>query len=382
MMLGALIDAGVSPEVIKKQLTALHLEDFSFNSRGVTKNGFSATKVDVILKEDVSNRNLTQIETIVTSSALPVSIIEQAVKIFRRLGEVEARIHNTSIDQVHLHELGGVDTIVDVIGVLSALNELGIEKVYASPVPLGRGFINGAHGNIPLPAPATIALLKGVPIVGVELDVELVTPTGAVLLTSLAESYGKIPSMVLESVGYGAGGRDLTIPNLLRVIIGEGENPDIATFGSFVILETNIDDLNPEVFAYVMDQLFQSGALDVYLTPIQMKKNRPGTLLQVLSRNEHASNLRKILFKETTTLGIRQYTVERWALKRETRTISTPYGLVTVKIAHLGEGKTKVAPEFEDCQKLAKTNKVPIREIYNAAIVATTRNGHASLERH
>ena len=288
MILGALVDAGLSPEHLRKGLSALNLNDFELIIQKGEKNGFSATKVDVIVRDDVPERHLPQIEKIITSSDLPLSIKEQAIDIFHRLGKVEAGIHGTSIDQVHLHELGGVDTIVDVVGVLSGLAILGIEKVYASPVPLGRGLIRGAHGQIPLPAPATTALLLNVPILGVDIDKELVTPTGAVLLTSLAVSFGIIPPMKLESIGYGAGGRDLPIPNLLRVLIGESADTDTASFGTLVMLETNIDDQNPEFFNYVMDRLFSNGALDVFFTQIQMKKNRPGTLLQIL-RNRKTS---------------------------------------------------------------------------------------------
>jgi uncharacterized protein (TIGR00299 family) protein len=368
MILGALIDAGLSLDVLRYDLSVLDLNEFHLTAKKVDKNGFSATKVDVLVQDKVPERHLPQIESIITSSNLSEEITEQAITIFRQLGKVEAKIHDTSLDQVHLHELGGVDTIVDVVGVILGLKTLGIEKVVVSPFPLGRGFIKGAHGQIPLPAPATLALLKGVPILGIEIDAELVTPTGAVLLTSLADTFGEIPPMKLESIGYGAGGRDLPIPNLLRVIIGESTPSEKVTIGSYVMLETNIDDLNPEVYPYVMEQLFKSGALDVFLTPIQMKKNRPGTMLQVLAGSKDVPRLRKIIFEETTTLGIRQHSIERWALERESREILTPYGIVRVKIAQLGGGKSKVAPEFEDCRKLAVIHEVPIREVYFAAL--------------
>jgi len=367
MILGALVDAGLPLESLQRHLSALNLEEFEVYAQTVNKNGFCATKVDITVQDNVPERQLPQIESIITTSNLSISIKEQALNIFRLLGEVEAGIHGTSLEQVHLHELGGVDTIVDVVGVLLGLKLLGIEKVHASPVPLGRGFIHGTHGQIPLPAPATLALLKGTPITGVNLDKETVTPTGAVLLTTLVESFGEIPPMTLESIGYGAGSRDLPIPNLLRVIIGEGIQQDHATLDALVQLETNIDDLNPEIYNYVMDQLFQSGALDVFLIPIQMKKNRPGTLLQVLARTSDVAELRKIIFKETTTIGIRQQHIERYALDRELRKVLTPFGEVQVKIAQLGGGKVKVAPEYEDCRKLAQDHKVPIQEIYFSA---------------
>jgi uncharacterized protein (TIGR00299 family) protein len=350
MILGALLDAGFELEVTR-----------------VIKSGFSATKLNVHVKDEVPERNLRDIDAIITSSNLPADIMEKSVAIFHRLGEVEAGIHGTSLDKVHLHELGGVDTIVDVVGVLLGLKTLGIERVHASPVPLSRGVIRGAHGKIPLPAPATVALLKGIPIVGSEIDKELVTPTGAVLLTSLADTWGQIPSMKLESVGYGAGGRDLPIPNILRVLIGECETYEMASFGSLVMLETNIDDMNPEIYNFLMDILFDAGALDVFITPIQMKKNRPAVLLQVLAKPDDASNLRQILFEETTTLGVRQVAIERYALDREIREIETPYGKVRVKVARFRKGRIKIAPEYEDCRKLADLHNIPIREIYQSA---------------
>jgi uncharacterized protein (TIGR00299 family) protein len=373
MMLGALIDAGLSQEDLQNSLSTLNLNDFELNIQKLVKNGFGATKVDVNVSDNVPERHLPQIEQIITSSNLPLSIKKRAIAIFHKLGIVEAEIHGTSIDRVHLHELGGVDTVVDVVGVLSGLEILGIEKVYASPVPLGRGFVRGAHGQIPLPAPATIALLKNVPIHGVEIDKELVTPTGAVLLTSLAAAFDKIPHMKLESIGYGAGGRDLPIPNLLRVLIGESTDDDTISFQPLVILETNIDDQNPEIFSFVMDRLFSNGALDVFFTSIQMKKNRPGTMIQVLAKPEDITRLRNILFEETSTLGIRQKMFERYALEREIKEVRTAYGEVQVKVAQLGGGKIKIAPEFDDCRRLAELHQVPVREIYFAAEEAARR---------
>lgn len=371
MILGALLDAGLPEAALRERLTALRLDDFDLRCRRVVKNAFSATKVDVLVADDVPERHLSDIERIVQGSDLSPAIKDRAMAIFQRLCEVEAGIHGTTVDRVHLHELGGVDTIVDVVGALVGLDELGVERVYASPLPLGRGFIRGAHGRIPLPAPATVALLQGVPVVGSELEVELVTPTGAVLLVSLAEAFGPIPAMTLTAVGYGAGARDLPIPNVLRLLVGAGASPGDAIGGeiteSLVVLETNVDDLNPEIYDYAMAQLFEVGALDVFLSPIQMKKNRPGTLLRVLCRPEDAGALRAILFAETSTLGIRQQTVTRHALRRSVRSVETRYGAVRVKVAHWGGGGVKAAPEYEDCRSLAESHGVPLREVYRAA---------------
>ncbi|HOU12136.1 MAG TPA: nickel pincer cofactor biosynthesis protein LarC [Anaerolineae bacterium] len=439
MILGALVDAGLPLETLRERLSALHLADFELRARRVAKNAFAATKVDVIVADDVPERRLADIEAIVMDSDLAPQIKERAVAIFRRMGETEANIHGTTLADVHLHELGGVDTIVDVVGALVGLDGLGIEQVVVSSVPLGRGFIRGAHGQIPLPAPATVALLKGAPVVGSPLEMETVTPTGAALLTSLASSFGPIPPMTLQAIGYGAGSRDLPIPNVIRLLIGEStptpkpqaphphphdhgpehphdhghehdhEHPHQHDHGHdyphthdhehphehnhphdhdhehsvtpqspstfyrlpstipLSVLETNIDDLNPEIYGYVMEKLFEAGALDVYLSPIQMKKNRPATLLRVLCRPDDVQTMTAILFVETTTLGVREQTVARHALPRVIEHVDTPYGPVHVKVAELPDGTTKRAPEYEDCRQLAAQHGVPLREVYRAA---------------
>ncbi len=438
MILGALVDAGLPLETLRERLGALHLNDFELHARRVTKNAFTATKVDVAVADTAPERHLADIEAIVMDSDLAPEIKERAVAIFRRLGEVEAQIHGTTLADVHLHELGGVDTIVDVVGALVGLDALGIEPVVVSPLPLGRGFIRGAHGQIPLPAPATVALLKGAPVVGVPLEMETVTPTGAALLTSLATSFGPIPPMTLQAIGYGAGSRDLPIPNVIRLFIGEsssasqpqtphhhphphehgqgpdhlhthahehgqgpdhlhthahehGQGPDhlhthaqdheqfpnpqspstvyrLPSTVALSVLETNIDDLNPEIYEYVMGKLFAAGALDVYFSPIQMKKNRPGVLLRVLCRPDDVPAMTAILFTETTTLGVREQTVARHTLPRFIEHVDTPYGPVHVKIAELPDGTTKRAPEYEDCRRLAEAYGVPLREVYRVAM--------------
>jgi uncharacterized protein (TIGR00299 family) protein len=367
MILGALLDAGLPEARLRERLAALRLADFDLRCNRVNKNGFSATKVDVVVADDVPERHLPDIEAIVQKSDLSATIKEQALAIFRRLGEVEAGIHGTTLDHVHLHELGGVDTIVDVVGALVGLEELDIERIVASPLPLGRGFVKGAHGQIPLPAPATVALLENVPVVGSDLDVELVTPTGAVLLSSLAAEFGPIPAMRLTATGYGAGGRDLPIPNVLRLLVGEQSRSTDPITETLVMLETNIDDLNPELYDYVMARLFAAKALDVFLSPIQMKKNRPATLLRVLCGPADVDVLVKILFTETSTLGVRQQLVTRHCLSRSIHTVETPYGPVRVKVARWDEGGAKAAPEYEDCRQLAEERGISLREVYRAA---------------
>ena len=371
MILGALVDAGLPVEFLQAKVDELGLADVEIHSRQVMKNGYRAMKVDVIVRETAHERRLSDIVALVERSRLPESIIQPALQIFRQFGEIEAKIHGVPIDQVHLHELGGQDTIVDVVGALAGLDFLGVKQIYASPLPMGaRGFTRGAHGVIPLTAPATLEILKGVPVAGSDLDMELVTPTGAILLKSLAESFGPIPPMTIDSVGYGAGDRELPIPNLLRLILGEQPAPLQGGVETLVSLETNIDDLNPEFYDHVFSLLFEAGALDVTLAPVQMKKNRSGTLLRVLCQPERANALGEILFSETTTLGIRKQTIERHSLARTIHPVETRYGTVRVKAGQLGEGRFKYAPEYEDCRLLAEENGVPLREVYLAAQLA------------
>jgi uncharacterized protein (TIGR00299 family) protein len=369
MFLGALIDAGASADSLSDQLAGLHLDEFELRVKTVTKNGFQATKVDVLVGKQPPERHLPEILEIVKKSALPATIRERAEAIFQHIGKVEAGIHNKSLEQIHLHELGGTDTIVDVTGTLLALDMLDISRVHASTIPVGSGFIEGAHGQIPLPAPATLGLLQGLPIHGLDIQAELVTPTGAALLAGLVDEFGPPPAMVIDAVGYGAGTRDLPIPNLLRVLIGT-PSPEEKMIQKLVTLETNLDDQIPEVYPYVMERLFQAGALDVCIIPIQMKKNRPGVQIQVLADPAQSEVLKNILFQETTTLGIRERQVDRYALPRKTQRVATAYGEVRLKIAQTSSGDIKISPEYEDCRKLASEKGVPLREIYQAAISA------------
>lgn len=368
MILGAMVDAGLSIDKLKELLSGLNLKEFDIQAKIVDKNGFTATKVDVLVTEQPPERHLKEIKDIIQKSSLPPAVQNRALQIFERIAKTEATIHNKSIDQVHLHELGGTDTIIDITGTLLALDHLEISKIYASPVPLGKGFIKGAHGQIPLPSPATTSLLKGIPIYGRDIDAELVTPTGAALLAELVDDFGPAPPMVLETVGYGAGGRDLPIPNLLRVFIGEISSSDSATLDHLAVLETNLDDLNPEIYPYVIESLIGAGALDVTLTPIQMKKNRPGTQIQVLCEPSMMDSMRSILFRETTTLGIKQILVDRYSLPRTIQEVETPYGKIRVKIAEISPNIKKISPEFEDCRRAAQEHGIPITDIYQKTI--------------
>jgi hypothetical protein len=368
MILGALLDAGLPEDALRQGLAKLNLAgEFDLKVRTVDKGGFRATKLDVPVKETIAARHLADILAILENSDLSEGLKLRASEIIGRLGQVEAYIHGLPLQEVHLHELGGIDTIVDIVGTLVALDQLKIEIVITSPLPMGRGFVRGAHGQIPLPAPATVELLKGVPLVGMDIEKELVTPTGAVLLTSLSQSFGPLPPMVLESVGYGAGGRDTPVPNVLRVFLGEASSVEGETLETLVELDTNIDDLNPELYEYVMARLFDAGALDVWLDTIQMKKNRPGIQVGVLCPPAQADRLRAILLRETSTLGIRQRQVLRYSLPRAWRNVDTPYGVVRLKLARLADGSVKASPEYEDCRKLAQEHAVSILKVYRAA---------------
>ena len=367
MILGALVDVGLPVETLQERLSALKLAgEFELKAQKVSKNGFLATKMDVIVHDDghPHGRRLAEIEAIVRKSELPEQIQEKANGMFRRLAEVEAGIHGLQVEAVHLHEVGGVDTIVDITGVLMGMEALGLDLVYASPLPLGRGFVEGAHGRIPLPAPATVALLKGIPIQGSDIDMELVTPTGALILSTLCKSFGPIPPMTLTGLGYGAGGRDLPIPNVLRLLVGEQGNG----IESLVLLETNVDNNSAEINGYVMEKLLAAKALDVFFTPIQMKKNRPATQLSVLCQPAEVERLEAIIYRETSTLGIRRQPVERSCLRREIKTVETPFGPIRVKVAFLADGTTKRAPEYEDCRQAAEAHGVPLRVVSEAAL--------------
>jgi uncharacterized protein (TIGR00299 family) protein len=371
MIMAALLDAGLPEQELRQGLAGLRLPGYEIAVSRVVKNGFSATQVAVDVSGDAPERHLSDLQAILEHSDLPEVIRSQAGAIFRRLAEVEAGIHGVPVEQVHLHELGGVDTVVDVCAALLGLKFLGVERVAASRVPLGRGFVQGAHGQIPLPAPATVRLLQGVPVSGREVDAELVTPTAAVLLTQLAESFGPIPPMRLVGCGYGAGRRELPFPNLLRILLGESAEVSGASLETLATLETNIDDLNPEIYDYLISQLLKEGALDVALSPLQMKKNRPATQVWVLCRPPDAERMMGILFAETSTLGVRKSLVERYALPRQVIPVQTEYGEVRVKLARWENGKFHAAPEYEDCRRIAAEQGIPLRLVYQAAQLAS-----------
>ncbi len=369
MILGSLVDAGLPFEALRDALALLDLPEFELTQARVMRGPFSATKVDVKTGDAAHARGLDDIAAIIAASRLPNAIQARAMRIFRRMAEVEGGIHGMPAEAVHLHELGAVDTIVDVTGALLALDRLGINRVVVSPVPLGRGLARGSHGIFPLPAPATVALLRKAPIVGVDHPVETVTPTAAALFTELAASFGPIPAMTLTAVGYGAGTRTTPEPNVLRVLLGEIADPGAGATETLTLLETNIDDMNPEIYGYVIERLLAAGALDAYLTPIIMKKGRPAVVLSVLCQPNAATALRDLIFTETTTLGVRVQQVTRHCVPRASITVTTPYGPIPVKVASWADGE-KAAPEYEDCRRAAQTHGVPLLRVYAAALAA------------
>ena len=324
----------------------------------------SATKVDVQVSDHAPERYLADLQKVVNDSHLSDAVKEKANRIFYRICEAEAAIHNSEVDKVHLHEVGGVDAIADVCGALAGLEALGIERVIVSPFPLGRGFVFGAHGEIPLPAPATLSLLKGCPISGSPVEKELVTPTGAAILSEVADGYGPIPPMTLDSIGYGAGTADFKYPNVLRLILGESEQGTGLITETLVQLESNLDDESPEVIGHVSRLLMDQGALDVALLPTQMKKDRPGVLIQVLAKPAHADSLQSTLLAQTSTLGVRRSEVRRDSLPRRIETIETKNGPIRVKIAEVPGHAAKVIPEYEDCRAAAEKSGLPLREIF------------------
>ena len=367
MLLGALIDAGLPVATLEAELAKLNLFDFHLSVGKVMKNAFSATKVDVHAHDDAPERRLRDLCEVVGESDVSPRVKEQAVRIFTRICEEEAAIHNMSVDSVHLHEVGGVDAIVDIVGVLSAIEVMGIERIVVSPLPMGRGFIRGAHGQIPLPAPATLGLLKGIPIIGSPIDVEFVTPTGAALLAELADAWGPIPAMTLSGVGYGAGTRDLQIPNVLRVLLGDSSATGPWHTETITVLETHLDNDRGDTIGHAFQKLMSEGALDVVSTPAQMKKDRPAQIVKVLAKPEDADRLEKILFEETSTLGIRRSDTRRDSLHRHFDQVDTRYGSITVKVAHLPGGGLRATPEYEDCRKAAETHGVSLHAVTHEA---------------
>lgn len=364
MILGSLIDVGLDPEYLRSELAKLNLSGYKLNIKKDTKNGISGTKVDVIIEDKHHHRGLGDITKIIDQSNLDSYVKITSKKIFTKLARVEADIHNKSVEEIHFHEVGAVDAIIDITGAVIGFNYLNIDEIHISKIHIGTGTLECAHGTLPVPAPATLKLLKNFTVYSTGIEKELVTPTGAAILSTMAVRCGCMPEILIKETGFGLGTRDLTIPNILRFTIGtktEFSEPD-----SVQMIETNIDDMNPQFYEHIMEILFNKGAKDVFLTPVIMKKNRPGVVLNVLSAPEKIDELTKIIFDETTTLGVRLSEVKkRKILHREILNVTTPWGKARVKIRTLDNNIKTVAPEYDDCKKLAKENKIPITRVFD-----------------
>ncbi|MCX6544294.1 MAG: nickel pincer cofactor biosynthesis protein LarC [Acidobacteria bacterium] len=372
MLLGALIDMGLSIERLQAALAGILPAGCELQASRVQRSGISATRFAVVEPADAgpeghhAHRHLSQIVALIEGMPLAASIRRKAIDLFGRLGAVEADIHGIPVEHVHFHEVGALDSIVDIVGAVWAIEQLGVGRVVSSPLNVGAGTVETAHGRLPVPAPATLRLLEGAPIYSSGTPMELVTPTGALLVTGHAASFGPMPAMTVRQAGYGAGSREIEgHPNVLRAVIGETRESDAQS--TVAVLECNIDDMNPQVFGYLMKRLYDLGALDVFYTPVQMKKSRPGTLVTVITPVSLREAALDMLFEETTTIGVRHQEMLRECLHREWTTVSTRYGEIRIKIARRGERVTNAAPEFEDCARLAAAQKVPVKDVHAAA---------------
>ena len=364
MFLGALLDAGLSFEKLKQCLQTLPLDGYHLEMKREERNQIFGTRFVVKLEEkEQIPRNLEAIRDIIEQGKLSRKVKKKSIEIFEDLASVEGKVHNRPPEEIHFHEIGAIDSIIDIVGSIYGIESLGIWALSVSPLPLGSGFVETGHGRIPVPAPATLALLKGIPVFDSGIQHEMVTPTGAALVKGLANSFGEIPPMVMGNVGYGVGKRNLPDrPNLVRILIGDKETEkDVDTV---VILETNLDDASPEHLGYLMDRLFNAGALDVVFCPVQMKKNRPGVQIQVIGQPDQRDAFIEILFSESPTLGIRFRYSQRKLLKRASAKVDSPWGKIIVKKVLDRDGLPFFLPEYEACREIALKNDRPLREIF------------------
>lgn len=375
MTLGAFVDAGLDFALLKEQLAHLHLHGYEISAEKVKRSGISGTQVHVIISPDTrhisshdshhhsAHFNLSGIQAIIEKSNLRDDIKTDSMKIFQRLATAEAKVHGTSVEKVHFHEVGAMDSIIDIIGSVIAIKNSGVEKIYFSPVPTGHGYTKCEHGTFPVPPPAVAELLKGQQLKSVDIEKEITTPTGAAIITTLGECLRTIPEMKILHVGYGAGSAtNPVLPNLLRVFIGE-TIPDLGSDEMWVV-ETNIDNMSGELLGYVMDKLFEAGAADAYFTPIQMKKGRPGTVVSALVSGPNLSSVELVFFNQTATLGIRKYKVARKVLARECKEFDSRFGKIRVKIGRFDRDIKNISPEYEDCRKIAEEQGIPLRQVY------------------
>jgi uncharacterized protein (TIGR00299 family) protein len=370
MTLGALVDAGCAVERLRSELRGLQVPGWELTAEKVWKNAMSATYVRVVTEDQSKHRSLSAILDILQKSQLAADVRDRAGTIFQKLGEAEARVHDVPVEKIHFHEVGAVDAIVDIVGACVGFHALGIERFACSALNVGGGAAKMAHGVLPVPAPATANLLQGKPTYSNGVQKELVTPTGAAIVATLCDSFGPQPAMSVSAIGYGAGTADLEgQPNVLRIMIGETAEKAVVGFDEEIaVIEANLDDMNPQIYGYFLEKALGAGALDVYTTPVQMKKNRPGTLLSVLCKPQDTNALMTLIFAETTTFGARSYRAQRRVLPREWVSVATEYGDVRIKVSRVNGRILHVAPEFEDCRKLAEEKNVPLQRVIAEAM--------------
>ena len=370
MTLGALVDAGCAVGHLRAELGGLQVSGWELTAEKVWKNGMAATYVKVVTEDQSKHRPLGAILEILEKSQLAPVVRDRAGAIFRRLGEAEARVHDVPVEKIHFHEVGAVDAIVDIVGACIGFHALGIERFACSALNVGGGTAKMAHGVLPVPAPATANLLQGKPTYSNGVQKELVTPTGAAIVATLCDTFGSQPAMSVSTIGYGAGTADLEgQPNVVRIMVGEAAEKTVAGFDEEIaVIEANLDDMNPQIYGYFLEKALGAGALDVYTTPVQMKKNRPGTLLTVLCKPQDTNALMALIFAETTTFGVRAYRAQRRVLPREWVNVGTEFGEVRIKVSRVNGRILHVAPEFEDCKKLAAEKDVPLQRVIASAL--------------
>jgi uncharacterized protein (TIGR00299 family) protein len=372
MFVAALLDLGVPLKTLRSELRKIRTLEFDLRTGTKVVHSIRAAQFRVTCAKAEPARSWKEIRQLIQKSALHSAVKNTGIEIFTRLAEAEAKIHGIAVEKVHFHEVGATDSIIDILAVAVGIHELDIDALYFSPVPLGRGMTRSLHGPLPLPAPATLELLKNLPTFGVDVEGETVTPTGAALVRALGQSYGAQPGMSIEAVGYGAGQKQFsTRPNLFRLLLGRVAPRSAEE--EMVLLETNIDDMNPQLYDHVMERLFSAGARDVFLSAIQMKKNRPATLLSVICEPDKRQKLGEIILQETTTIGVRYHAVNRIILPRQTKKITTRYGEVTVKIVEQPDGRTRATPEYDDLRRIAAAQKLPIKRIHDEVMRAVGR---------
>jgi pyridinium-3,5-bisthiocarboxylic acid mononucleotide nickel chelatase len=375
MTLGALVDAGCDLEHLRGELRGLQVAGWELSAEKTWKNGMAATYVRVKADDQQKHRSLSAILQILKDSQLAPQVRDRASAVFQKLGEAEARVHDVPLEKIHFHEVGAVDAIVDIAGACIGFQALGIESFACSPLNVGGGTVKMAHGVLPVPAPATAHLLKGKPTYSNGVQRELVTPTGAAMMATLCDSFGPQPPMTVSAIGYGAGTADLEgQPNVLRIMVGEAAEKAIPGYDEEIaVVEANLDDMNPQIYGYFLEKALGAGALDVYTTPVQMKKNRPGTLLTVLCKVQDANALMSLIFAETTTFGVRTYRAQRRILPREHVSVSTSFGDVRIKVSRVNGRILHVAPEYDDCRKLAVEKNVPLQRVIQEALLRYER---------